>query len=276
MRTSFSGVNEMDAKAAFRAFATRMGELRGYAMTTHVHIFESAGDLATHLKEQKLNLLVIDSWDYLSLAPIENHPVTFAAVEQGSVEEELVVVVREESGLARLADLAGKSVLVLQSSNANTARHWFVTELLALGQGEPEGFLGRMEIKDRPSQVVLPVFFGQADACVLDRRGYEIMVEMNPQVGRALNVLVSSDPFVDTVLSVATDGWETPRMRQDLIDAILDLPNDPAGRQIMTLFRFDGVVPFQPEYLESMRTLRARYELLSAGGLVPSKPPSDR
>jgi len=267
LRTSFSGVNESDAQAAFRVFATRMGEIRGYAISAHVHVFEGTAPLAEYLAEDSLDLLVIDSWDYLTMEPIPNLPVAFAAVEQGEVEDEFLVLVAERSPMSGVSDLAGKHVIVLQSSNASTIRHWFRTEILALGQGEPERVLGRLELKDGLSQTVLPVFFGKADACVVDRRGFEIMVEMNPQVGRALRVLARSDPYVDTVLSVRMRGWEREGQRQDLLDAIQDLPNDPAGRQIMTLFKFDGVVPFEPHYLDSMRSLRRRYEsLVSARG----------
>ena len=38
-RSGFIGVNEADAKAAFKVFAMRMGEKRGYDITPHVRIF---------------------------------------------------------------------------------------------------------------------------------------------------------------------------------------------------------------------------------------------
>jgi phosphonate transport system substrate-binding protein len=273
MRSSFSGVNETDAKAAFKVFAARMGEKRGYAITPEVHIFDDVVGLQAHLKREPLDLVVIDTWDYLALAPIDNLPVAFAAIEQGAIQEEFLVLVRKDSGLNGLTDLAGKHVTVLRSSNANTVRHWFQTEITALGHGAPGSFLGRLEIKEHLSQAVLPVFFGKADACALDRRGFETIVELNPQIGRTLRVLVRSEPYLDTLLCVRLDGWERGGMRQDLLDAMLDLPDDPAGRQIMTLFRFNGMVPFEERYLSSMRALRKRHDQLLAGGRTPQATP---
>lgn len=262
MRSSFSGVNETDAMAAFKVFVQRMGEQRGYDITPQIHILDDAAALADHLREhprEPIDLAIVDSWDYLALAPIANLPPTFATIEQGVVMEEYLVLVRTDSGITGLADLAGKQVLVLRSSNANTVNHWFRTEILALGRGAPEEFLGRLEIRPQLSQTILPVFFGKADACAVDRLGFATMVEMNPQIAKTLKVLVTSDPFLDTLACIRLEGWERDGMRQDMIDAMLDMPNDPAGRQIMSLFKFNGVVPFEDRYLDSMRALRQRH-----------------
>ena len=39
---------------------------------------------------------------------------------------------------------------------------------------------------------------------------------------------------------------------------MLEMPDDPAGRQILTLFKFNGMAPFEDRYLDSMRALRQR------------------
>ena len=91
------------------------------------------------------------------------------------------------------------------------------------------------------------------------------MIEMNPQVGKRLKVLVQSEPYLDTLICVRLAGWERDGMRQDMMDAMLEMPNDPAGRQIMSLFKFNGMAPFEDRYLESMRALRKRHEALTGG-----------
>ncbi|MDZ7582119.1 MAG: PhnD/SsuA/transferrin family substrate-binding protein [Deltaproteobacteria bacterium] len=265
MRSSFSGVNETDARAAFGVFVRRMGEKRGYAITPHLHIVDDAEALRELLNRQTVNMVVLDSWDYLALAPLTNYPATFAAVEQGVIQEEYLVLVGADSGLTGLADLAGKQALVLRSSNTSNAGHWFRTEILALGRGAPEAFLSRLEVRGQLSQTVLPVFFGKADACAVDRQGFATMIEMNPQVGKRLKVLVQSEPYLDTLICVQLAGWERDGMRQDMMDAMLEMPNDPAGRQIMSLFKFNGMAPFEDRYIESMRALRKRHDALTGG-----------
>ena len=270
MRSSLSGVNETDAMAALNVFVRRMGEKRGYALTPHIHVLDNAAALADYLRahpDTPIDLAILDSWDYLAFAPIANLPPAFATVEQDAVLEEYLVLVRKDSGLAGLADLAGKRVLVLRSSNANTVGHWFRTEIRALGRGAPEDFLGQLEVRHQLSQTVLPVFFGKADACVVDREGFATMSELNPQIAETLQVLVASEPFLDTLACVRLDGWEEADQRQKMLDAMLEMPDDPAGRQILTLFKFNGMAPFEDRYLDSMRALRQRAAELD--GAIP-------
>jgi phosphonate transport system substrate-binding protein len=154
--------------------------------------------------------------------------------------------------------------MVLDSTNASTGRHWLRTEVMALGAPGPEAFFGRFEVKSKVSQIVLPVFFGRADACVVDRSGFRIMREMNPQVGRRLKVLKESEPYLDTIACVRVGGWDAPHYRQDLIRALEEMDEEPAGQQIMNLFRFDSMKRFEDGHIETLRKLRRRHDALAA------------
>jgi ABC-type phosphate/phosphonate transport system substrate-binding protein len=263
-RSSFLGVNELDAKAAFTVFATRMGEKRGYDITPRVRIFDDVSELAAAIRRNALDLIIIDSWDYLTHAPFTNAPVEFSAVEQGVVHEPYVLLAKRDSGVSGMSDLKDKHVIVLDSCNANTCRYWLQAEFMALGAADPDAFARRVEHSHRVSQAILPVFFGQADACAVDQSGLAIMSEMNPQVGKRLAVVAESAPFLDTICCVRLAGWEEARHRPDLLDAMREITDDPAGRQILTLFKFDGMVPFKEEHLDTMRALRERHAALTA------------
>jgi len=263
-RSSFLGVNQADAKAAFKVFATRMGEKRGYQMTMHVRIFEDLSALATEIERGTQGIVILDAWDYLTVSPGTRMPIEFVTVEQGVVMEEYLLLARSDSEIAVPADLEGMHVIVLNSTNATTGKHWLRTELLAIGTSDPPAFLRRLEIKQKVSQVVLPVFFGRADACVVDRSAFNIMVEMNPQVGKMLKTVHQSEPYLDTVTCVRRDGWEAEHHRGDLMAALVELTQDPAGEQITALFRFDALAPFEDRHLDTVRALRRRHDALEA------------
>ena len=232
-RSGFIGVNEGDAKAAFKVFAMRIGEKRGYDVTPYVSIFDDVAELATEIGRDTQDLVILDTWDYLTYAPFTNMPVEFVAIEQGVIVEPYVLLARADRGISGISDLKGKHVIVLESCNANNCRNWLRTELLALGLADPQAFFQRMEIKEKVSQVVLPVFFGKADACVVDRSGFVIMSEMNPEVGKTLSVLAHSEPYLDSICCVRQSGWEQEQNRSDLLAALEEIPEDPAGKQIM-------------------------------------------
>ena len=90
------------------------------------------------------------------------------------------------------------------------------------------------------SRVVLPVFFGQADACLTSKRGFETMCELNPQVAKDLKSLAISPPMVVTFYVFRKNYQSVHRER--LIKALSGLRNSAAGRQFATLFQFEEAV----------------------------------
>lgn len=259
-RSSFLGVNEADARAAFKVFSAKVGERRGYEITPTIRVFNDLTELMKEIELGTQDLLILESWDYLTLSPIGKMPVEFVTVEQGVMMEDYLVLVRADTDYSNLGDLEGRHVIVLDSTNSNIGKHWLRTELMALGVLDPRAFFNRFEIREKPSQVVLPVFFGNADACVVDRSGFEIMAELNPQVGKMLRVMTRSDAYLDTVACVRLNGWEDPKHRTDLIAALQELTQDPAGQQIMSLFRFNELIKFENEFLDTVRVLHRRHD----------------
>ena len=262
-RSSFLGVNEADARAAFKVFSAKVGEKRGYKIAPTIRVFNDLTELMEDIELDAQDLLILESWDYLTLSPTGKMPVEFVTVEQGVMMEDFLVLTRADSDYSSLADLEGRHVIVLDSTNSNTGKHWLRTELMALGVLDPRTFFSRFEIEEKPSHVVLPVFFGSADACVVDRSGFEIMAELNPQVGTMLRVMTRSDAYLDTVACVRLNGWEDPKHRTDLIAALQELTEDPAGQQIMSLFKFNELIKFESGFLDTVRVLHRRHDALA-------------
>lgn len=264
-RAAFSGVNEADAKASLAVFVTRIGEKRGYDIKASVSVFDDFVGLQEGIRRDGLDLVIMDTWDYLTCFPSLNMSIEFITVEQGVVRDSYVILSRPDSGITKVADLKGRRVLVLDCVTANNGYHWLQTEILSVSGMNPEQFSGRLRLKDKVYQVVLPVFFGQADACVVDRAGLAVMTELNPQIG-TLQVVAESPPLLDTICLVRQSGWASPEQREDLLLSMSELQDDEAGKQIMTLFKFEQLIPFYEESLDSIRNLRGRYDQLVSQG----------
>jgi phosphonate transport system substrate-binding protein len=85
----------------------------------------------------------------------------------------------------------------------------------------------------------LPVFFGQADACLTSKRGFDTMCELNPQVARELKAIAVSPPMV---VSFYIFRKNCPSAnREKVIKAITNLPTTAAGKQLATLFQFEDL-----------------------------------
>jgi ABC-type phosphate/phosphonate transport system substrate-binding protein len=263
MEKAFSGVNLNDALAAFKIFLGNVSRQRGYDLVVQTQIFDSASGFEKAIRDGKMQLAIIPSWDYLSM-DIQNFvDPYFVAVDEKGFLGNYLLLTRRDSGLNSLADLRGKSVAVLQSTYATLSFNWIETTLLQQKIGMPDTFFSLVEKTTKASGAVLPVFFGKYNACVVDQLAFDTMKELNPQVGNQLQILASSEPLLSAVICLTKSGWMSAKHKEDTELALADLHKLPTGQQILTLFRVRGIVPFKPEYLESVKKLKTTRDRLA-------------
>ncbi len=268
-KSAFLNVNRTDVEAGYMVLAQTVGRRRGYLVKSKVQVFEEASEFESLLQDEASRLIIVDAWRYLSMGTIEITPF-FVSSEQGKVGKQYLLLTRQGSGLDKLADLRGKEIAVYEVANTTQGRAWLETLLLENHCGTPDEFFASTVSAGKPTAAVLPVFFGKKQACVVDRAAFELMKELNPQVGKAVQVLAESEPVVDSLVCLRNSGWGSGTFREDLIETLRDFHLEPAGAQILTLFKTDRLIPFEEKHLTTMRTLRAAYDRL--GKVIKPRP----
>lgn len=152
--------------------------------------------------------------------------------------EELLLVVREASGIVNLAGLRGRSLILWDSPSTSLSEPWLAVSLWREGLESPKQLLGRMTRSTKLSQAVLPLFFGQADACVVTRRGLNTMVELNPQLSQRLKVLLASPTMEGTLFACRKDY--PVRLKNNIFGRLMELKSTPPAKQIALLFQSPG------------------------------------
>jgi len=143
---------------------------------------------------------------------------------------------------------------------------WLETMLDTEGLGVGTDFWDTITSVKKLSRVVLPVFFGKADACLVTRRGFDLLAELNPQVGDRLRAIAVSPEVVPVVMFFRTDY--APPSKDSLLDALSRLHETPAGQQVLTVFQIDRLEEYPTLCLDSARQLMAGYsriQLRTAG-----------
>lgn len=255
-RSSFRNVNVNDATTAFRIFAQTAARKRGYQMEVTVRLFEKPADCAAEIKNGHINMAMLDTWDYLGMDIQSNMEPVFVEVEQGAIFKEYLLLTHKDEGLTNLASLRGKDLMVLEGKGGNLSRAWLDWLLMQNHFDPKELFFGKLEPMGKPAAAVLPVFFKTKPACLVDRTAFQIMAELNPQVGQNLVATAVSDPYLENITCISRSGRPSEKVRKDLILGISELHLDPCGQQVLELFKIDQLVPFKEEYLESARKLQ--------------------
>jgi len=130
-------------------------------------------------------------------------------------------------------------------------------------QGLPvsEHFFANIKRVNKASQAILPVFFQQADAAIVDRHAFRTMVELNPQLNEQLTMLASSPALIHSIVCLSRNSDE--EVKKAILDTAFKLGNDTAGKQILTLFQMDRVALYKQSYLEAMTALAREHHDLA-------------
>ena len=259
---AFQNVNRNDAEAAMKTFARTVGRRFGYLVQPTTQVFEQIRPLEIALQDGSVQLAILDVWRYLSMDVAALPTPVLTSMEQGKVGKRYVVLTRRGRGFKTLADLKGAEIMEFETTNFTLGRFWLETLLMEGRLGSHQTFFRRLEKVGKPSTAVLPVFFGKKDACLVDLSGFEVMKELNPQVGAGLEVVAMSEVLVDGVICVSKKGWSSETYQRDVLRTLGELHLDAGGKQILTLFKVDQLIPFEETHLETVRRLRKKYDEL--------------
>lgn len=269
----FRNVNRNDAIAAYRFFLESCGRRQGNVFKAVPEVYDDTPTFEAAIQHQPMNIAVMDVWQFLTMDVHRQMKPFFTIMENGKVGRKHLVLTRRDSGLTTLAALRGKSILQLEAASENTGKVWLDTLLLSEKLGTQETFFDRVEVVAKPTAAVLPVFFGKSPACVVDEGSFDMMKELNPQVGRQLQVVAVSDTFAVVVICLREGPWSSDKLKADTITSLNELHLYPEGQQICTLFKIDRMVPFEDSQLDTVRKLRKTYKSLQNAGASTNRSP---
>ena len=144
-------------------------------------------------------------------------------------------------------------------------------ELLRAGLPASERFFKRMLPESKVSETLLPIFFGKEDGCLVTRKGFNIMAELNPQISNQLKILAASSKYIPNLL--AFNKKYQSKMKDVISERIESWVQTPAGRQILTIFQTEALVPKPFDTLGPTMELITEHQSLCGAdiGTSPSK-----
>jgi phosphonate transport system substrate-binding protein len=249
---SFAGLNHNDALAAILTWAKVILEQRGIVTKVEARISAGPDELFEMLGSGWADAASMSTEEFLELKA--KPEFIYLAKKKNSFTERYVILVHRNSGIADVASLRGHNLLLHNSPRMSMARAWLEKLLARSSPRLPETESVGMTRIDNASRTLLPVFFRQADACLVTAGFFETASELNPQLQKELRVLASSPEVVPTVFFFRP-GYSSPA-KEELEAALLALHETPAGRQVLTIFQCDEMVREPITCLESSRQLR--------------------
>lgn len=259
----FTEVNENDARAAMIVWGRTVARERGIPVEPEVLVYRTAQDMLPDLLAGRVDVASVTTVEYEELRTVGFAPI-FLVYQDGEVAAEYVLVTHRDAPLETLADLKGRQVHVHQQIWTHLAPYWLDALLIQEGLAPLAQLAGRVTTLPNLTQALLPIFFGQADACLITRRAFATMTELNPQLGAQLRILAASEPMVPAVFAFRRDY--APPFLEQLLAGIRELHETPAGRQVLLVFNSERIGHYPETALDSALELIALHRRLVPEG----------
>lgn len=252
-RAMFVDLNESDARAAVKSYARLLAANNDLTVSDSPELLDGAAAVADAFARGTVDIASLTTVEFLALPAGSTHPRLIAAAMGGSNTEQYVLLARKDSPYKKISDLKNRRLLVYSGLRGTLSPLWIDVLLATENCGPPGRFFGSIVPVNKPSRTVLPVFFGQADACVVTRNGFAVMCEMNPQISAQLTVLATSPAFVPTI-TCCRSGMPASSFERTM-NAVLNAQHSVTGRQILTLFQCDSITEIRDDEIASVREL---------------------
>jgi ABC-type phosphate/phosphonate transport system substrate-binding protein len=255
----FFDVDLNDARAATKVWAEQIVRRKHPGAEVDTVIFPDHFSLQSALERKAVDIVALLTLEYLKLKdslPLE--PVMVTEVRDG-VYERFLVLVRADGEVQDISSLQRRKVIV-EGTRGEIPLMWLDTVLLAQGFPETRAYCASVKVTKKAADTVFPVFFKQADCCVVSYSAFETVTELNPQIGRELKAILTSPGFLVGIICYRKDFPE--RYRTELKETMGEMHTDPRGSQLVTLFKVKKLTPFSPSYLNSVELMQGEYNAL--------------
>jgi phosphonate transport system substrate-binding protein len=261
LRTMFINVDYNDAKASIKVYVDNLQKelLSGFSMRPVY--FEDTNDLLKNYSKENLAVITLSSIDYLAYkSKLSLCPMLVSSGKSDPLETYLILV-RKDENITNIETLSDKRIGMLQRENDPIPVMWLNVLLGNSKIKSKEKSFGKMIIDNSESQLILSLFFGQLDACLVSKTAFETMSEINPQINNRLIIFKYSPGYLKAVSSF-TNNFKKSKYSDSLLRHLTSLDTYPAGRQLFTLTKTAKIILFKDEYLDNVRILVADYNKL--------------
>ena len=257
----FTETSLRDAQVAIDLWARQVAAKMGKMVIPRIVLLDDWEEMVRAARAGEVDLLSISTPDYLKARDQAVLQPAFASVVGAEAEQDYVLLVRRDREVGSLEALRGGRLMAeIGKSESSVSKLWLNSLLLRAGLEVANRFFGGVKQAGKTSQVVLPVFFGQADAALVRKSAFDTMTELNPQLEQVLTVLATSPKLLPAL--VCFSAGVKAEDKRTVTEGGVILHEHPRGQQILTLFQVDKMVLFNPEMLAPVVGLLREYEAL--------------
>jgi len=217
--------------------------------------FDKSSAFVAAIEAGELDYVEMKPLLWLGMSPEVQRKVELLSIVQMS-EARLEKFVLLAAPGATFDSLKGKDIRIHENNDRGIGRLWLEHELREenFDVERLDDHFGKIEKFSSQENVLLPTFFGKADACLVRIEDFEVISELNPQVSKRLQPVAIS-PGVPFILVGATG----PNRDQVVAELGGEKPNKfvdhTRGRQAFSLLGVNSITDFKTGDLDALSSI---------------------
>jgi ABC-type phosphate/phosphonate transport system substrate-binding protein len=245
-----------DLEVSVKLLSEEIGNNVG--IKTTVTVFPDIPSLRLAFEQGKVNFAVASSFNFAN--EFDSHLLVdgFRLIINSTNADSILVLSRKNEGSDTVKSLQGKRLALVESDPIADLYMDFLARS-AFHQDFKTAFRVIPREK-KANQIILKLFFGQADVVCVYQNTYKLATELNPQLLSKLQIISQLDGIP------AGGGYfhkkVPPAFRERIISEALKLVANPRGQQLLQLFRADKVVRSTLDDLTATKKLYSAYKKL--------------
>jgi|WetSurMetagenome_2_1015567.scaffolds.fasta_scaffold122348_2 ABC-type phosphate/phosphonate transport system substrate-binding protein len=246
---SFHNLKTEDAQAVAQILANHIKQTHNLDYDFIVETPESIPDIEKSAKND-FDFIILTTEEYLNLykkLPLEPFVTNYSA---GHLGYKYYFVVNKNDGVNDISELKNETITVLSRQNQKAAFLWLDKLLKDNGLSNQKKYLKDVIADYKATNVLLPVFFKKAKACIVTEMSLNLLSELNPGIKNETKILYSSD-YILLGLGCMNSKKINTATYNLLKEIIPTLHTTEYGKQLLKLFNADKLVLFKDEYLQN-------------------------
>jgi len=240
-------VNYKDAKTAMDIWIKKLANKVG--VSSKLLFYTDFSLLKQDIKDQKIDALILSPYSYL-------HHLQFCKkyFYQGWMKQE-----KDGKPFYKYVLLSKKNI---DDSKDEYMLHYYkyskISKIIAQTYSweHQKKFIFQQTATE--SKPVLNLFFGKCDYAIVKEKTWYLMQELNPQLSQTLQTVYTSPRIFQDLIALFSKHLNQ-KDRDAYYKAITSLTTTPAGKQLMKLFKFNGLIYFKKDQLYPLEQYYKHY-----------------
>ncbi len=224
-----------------------------------VKIYDNDEILVDKFKKGEVQSLFINTLRFLE---IENliHPTARYVVQYGSsIKQRYLLLVRNSDKPFSLENFRNRKLSI--SIADQVGLRFLNVELLEHGLPEADFFFSQVDETKDANTAIVDLYFHNTDLALVPEYSYLLAQELNPQIGKALSLLIQSEPMIYQVVGMSKD-FPPDKIERYEPYLLTDTPSDRL-KEVLRSFRIVRLHRVDDDTLKEVKDLNERYSAIS-------------